>query len=59
MRKGFIKKYKGCQIDYMWGRYVVSDKNGLTIYETRYGLSEVEDWIEKNTTNGKLNINIQ
>jgi len=59
MRRGFVKEYKGCKIHYVQERFVVTDEHGATIHETRWGLPIVEDWIDENTTNGKLNDNIQ
>lgn len=63
MKTGFVKYYKGCEIEYKGWCFAVIDKNGLTVFETESGfpseISTVEDWIEKNITNGKLNDNIQ
>ena len=33
-REGFLKKYNGYQISYHSGRYVISNKNGLTVGES-------------------------
>lgn len=63
MRTGFVKRYKGCEIYYKGWCFAVTDKNGLTIFETESGFPSeiliVEDWIDENTTDGKLNDNIQ
>lgn len=63
MRTGFVKYYKDCEIYYHGWCFAVTDKNGLTIFETESGMESeiltVENWIEENTTNGILNNNFQ
>lgn len=44
--KGFVEKYKGYSIIDVGDRYVITDKNGLNVGETKFGLPVVRGMID-------------